>query len=186
MGRPAKRGSRSALRWRERFDALPSMRLLDVPGQGQGSPATSRKSFRLSGSAVAGAVSPPLAAGFDMHGVAGVDNPSPGPGRSPQDAVNEHLQQIGLKPCFEAGPSFSWRQGRACPLSTRRANAPMTQSIAEHWGVLEGQRQLMGRPTHVPDAQIAATALERGLTVVTRNVKDFEGLGATLINPWYE
>ena len=63
---------------------------------------------------------------------------------------------------------------------------PMTQSIAERWGVLEGQRQLMGRPIHVPDAQIAATALEHGLTVVTRNVKDFEGVGATLINPWDE
>lgn len=36
----------------------------------------------------------------------------------------------------------------------------------------------------VPDAQIAATALEQGLTLVTRNVKDFAGLGITLINPW--
>ena len=44
----------------------------------------------------------------------------------------------------------------------------------------------MGRPIHVPDAQIAATAPEHGLTVITRNVKDFEGLEATLINPWDE
>jgi predicted nucleic acid-binding protein len=31
---------------------------------------------------------------------------------------------------------------------------------------------------------IAATALERGLTLVTRNVKDFAGLGVTILNPW--
>jgi toxin FitB len=61
---------------------------------------------------------------------------------------------------------------------------PMTQTIAERWGILEGQRQLSGRPLHVPDAQIAATALEYGLTVVTRNGKDFEGLGVTVLNPW--
>jgi len=31
---------------------------------------------------------------------------------------------------------------------------------------------------------IAATAIEHGLTVVTRNVKDFSGLGVDLFNPW--
>lgn len=61
---------------------------------------------------------------------------------------------------------------------------PMNQTIAERWGVLEVQRQLMGRPLHVPDAQIAATALEHGLTLVTHNVKDFEGIGVTVLNPW--
>lgn len=33
---------------------------------------------------------------------------------------------------------------------------------------------------------IAATALEHGLTVVTRNTKDFEDLGVALINPWLD
>ena len=44
---------------------------------------------------------------------------------------------------------------------------PITETIAERWGVLEGQRQLAGRPLHVPDAQIAATALEHRLTLIT-------------------
>ncbi len=45
-------------------------------------------------------------------------------------------------------------------------------------------------PMHVPDpksyrdAMIAATALEHGFTVVTRNVGDFEGMGAKLLDPW--
>ena len=43
---------------------------------------------------------------------------------------------------------------------------------------------------HIPnrrnevDALIAATALVRGLDVVTRNVKDFEGVGAIIVDPW--
>ena len=61
---------------------------------------------------------------------------------------------------------------------------PLTQTIADRWGILEGQRQLAGRPLNVPDAQIAATALEHGLTIVTRNVGDFEGLGVVILNPW--
>lgn len=43
---------------------------------------------------------------------------------------------------------------------------------------------------HVPDrlserdAMIAATALVHGMTVVTRNLADFEASGVPLINPW--
>jgi toxin FitB len=33
------------------------------------------------------------------------------------------------------------------------------------------------------DGLIAATALEHGLTLVTRNAKDFESIGVTIFNP---
>lgn len=45
---------------------------------------------------------------------------------------------------------------------------------------------------HVPDRSnecdvlIAATALVHGLTVVTRNVADFQSSGVRLINPWVD
>jgi predicted nucleic acid-binding protein len=39
-------------------------------------------------------------------------------------------------------------------------------------------------PLSTADGMIAATALEHDLTVVTRNVKDFAGLGITVFNPW--
>ena len=61
---------------------------------------------------------------------------------------------------------------------------PIDETIAERWGVLAGQRRLKGRPLGVADGLIAATALHHKLTVVTRNVKDFESLGVTVFNPW--
>ena len=61
---------------------------------------------------------------------------------------------------------------------------PLTRFIAERWGALEGQREQIARPLPAPDGQIAATALEYDLTLVTRNVKDFEELGLRIFNPW--
>lgn len=37
---------------------------------------------------------------------------------------------------------------------------------------------------HLEDALIAATAITHGLTVVTRNTKDFEAFGVMLLNPF--
>ncbi|MCC6586570.1 MAG: type II toxin-antitoxin system VapC family toxin [Bryobacterales bacterium] len=61
---------------------------------------------------------------------------------------------------------------------------PVTRSVAETWGRLEAHRHQVGRPLSVPDGQIAATAIESELLLVTRNVSDFEGLGVEIVNPW--
>jgi toxin FitB len=39
-------------------------------------------------------------------------------------------------------------------------------------------------PRPMRDALIAATALVHGMTVVTRNVRDFEPLSVEILNPW--
>ncbi|KWV56520.1 twitching motility protein PilT [Rhizobium altiplani] len=39
-------------------------------------------------------------------------------------------------------------------------------------------------PKPINDAYIAATAFTRRMTLVTRNVKDFESMGVSLVNPW--
>lgn len=41
-------------------------------------------------------------------------------------------------------------------------------------------------PRPVRDGLIAATALVHGMTVVTRNVADFESTGVSLLNPWVQ
>lgn len=53
------------------------------------------------------------------------------------------------------------------------------RAIAERWGHL-------GTPDLVPaiDALIAATAIERNLAVVTRNVKHVAGTGASYVDPF--
>jgi predicted nucleic acid-binding protein len=61
---------------------------------------------------------------------------------------------------------------------------PVTKEIADRWGVLDGTCQLRGTPANTADGMIAATALEHGLTVVTRNVKDFSLFSVPLFNPW--
>ncbi len=77
----------------------------------------------------------------------------------------------------------SWLERKLTELFSGQA-LPVTQAIAKRWGSFDGLRQMAGLPLAVPDGMIAATALEHGLTMVTRIVKDFEGLVLTIINPW--
>lgn len=58
-------------------------------------------------------------------------------------------------------------------------------SAAEQYALIRAQRQRAGRPISTEDAQIAAIALAAHLTLVSRNVKDFDGIeGLEVINPW--
>lgn len=52
-------------------------------------------------------------------------------------------------------------------------------SVADEWGRLRARRSVP-----VMDALIAATARVHGLTLVTRNVRDFANLGVSLLNPF--
>jgi predicted nucleic acid-binding protein len=56
---------------------------------------------------------------------------------------------------------------------------PLTTGIARRWG-----RLAAGIPNKEMDMAIAASALEHGLTVVTRNVSDFAPTGVPTLNPF--
>jgi hypothetical protein len=56
---------------------------------------------------------------------------------------------------------------------------PIDIEIAERWGRLSAAATLPAI-----DGLLAATALTRDLTVVTRNVADFAPSGARVLNPW--
>lgn len=56
--------------------------------------------------------------------------------------------------------------------------------IAERWGTVSAEATRAGKHVHVIDGLLAATALVRGLTVVTRNVSDFAGAAVPVLDPW--
>jgi predicted nucleic acid-binding protein len=76
-----------------------------------------------------------------------------------------------------------WFDSFLIPLSGERI-LPVTHRIGDRWGVLDGECRMRGMNLNTADGLIAATALEHGLTVATRNVKDFTGLGVPILNPW--
>ncbi len=55
----------------------------------------------------------------------------------------------------------------------------LDEDTAQLWGKLRSPHH-----EHVIDKQIAATAMIHGLTVVTRNTKDFLKTGAKVLNPF--
>jgi len=61
---------------------------------------------------------------------------------------------------------------------------PIDEPIALRWGEIVVRADQSGRPTSFADGLIAATALELGMTLVTRNIADFEPFGVSLFNPW--
>ncbi len=61
---------------------------------------------------------------------------------------------------------------------------PIDEPVALRWAEIAARAEQSGRPGSFADGLIAATALGRGLTLVTRNVTDFEPFGVSLLNPW--
>ncbi|HEY6343850.1 MAG TPA: type II toxin-antitoxin system VapC family toxin [Bryobacteraceae bacterium] len=56
-------------------------------------------------------------------------------------------------------------------------------AIAHRWGSITAEARSKGITVSTSDSLLAATALEHDLRPVTRNGKDFSGLGVTLLNP---
>lgn len=61
---------------------------------------------------------------------------------------------------------------------------PVDEKVAYAWGDLMGFAKQRGRGLSSMDGLIAATAIANGLRLATRNVRDFEGLGVELFDPW--
>jgi toxin FitB len=69
-------------------------------------------------------------------------------------------------------------------LNEQCAVLDVTAAIAARAGHLRGELRRQGLARTQADMLIAATALEHRMPVVTRNVRDFEGLGLPLLNPF--
>lgn len=69
-------------------------------------------------------------------------------------------------------------------LSAQGRILPIDQETAIIWGEVTARVEKVGRPIPAIDGLIAATALQHGLHLMTRNVSDFEATGVLLIDPW--
>ena len=58
---------------------------------------------------------------------------------------------------------------------------PIDVQVADRWGRLVAAA---GRPLPALDSLLGATAAQHGLSMVTRNARDFADLGLDVINPW--
>ncbi len=61
----------------------------------------------------------------------------------------------------------------------------VSDPVVRRWGRISGSvRKATGVSPSVIDTMLAATALEHDLHLVTRNVRDVIGSGASVFNPW--
>lgn len=70
------------------------------------------------------------------------------------------------------------------PLRFEERLIDVDPETANIWGRVMARGQAAGRPISAMDAFIAAAVLRHDMTLVTRNVSDFEALGIRYLNPW--
>jgi hypothetical protein len=76
-----------------------------------------------------------------------------------------------------------WLRGEL-PLRFEGRIALIDGAIADEWGRLVARQESRGRSISAMDALIAATAQVHALTLVTRNIADFQGSVKSILNPW--
>lgn len=95
--------------------------------------------------------------------------------------IRQGVCQVMAKDVAFAGILDRWLEARVKPTFDGRIIA-VTPLVAERAGRIAAMRT-----RGLADCLIAATALEHHLTLVTRNVADFQDLeGLEILNPWAE
>jgi toxin FitB len=78
-----------------------------------------------------------------------------------------------------------WLAHKVRPMFDKRV-LPITEDIMLKWRLLVEDGRKAGHTFSQPDLIIAATALHHGLTVVTRDVSDYQKARAPVLNPWLD
>jgi predicted nucleic acid-binding protein len=76
-----------------------------------------------------------------------------------------------------------WLTHKVRPMFEQRI-LPVTEDIMFKWRLLVEDGRKAGHTFSQPDLIIAATALEHGLTVVSRDTTDYERARVPVLNPW--
>ena len=79
----------------------------------------------------------------------------------------------------------SWLEDELIPRFDVRL-LDINRDIAQGWGMIMARAQASGLGLSSMDGLLAATAERRGLTLVTRNTKDFLNLGIDVLDIWRE
>jgi predicted nucleic acid-binding protein len=62
--------------------------------------------------------------------------------------------------------------------------APFDAEAAQHASTLMASRKMRGRPREMRDTMIAGIVLSRRATLATRNIRDFDDIPASFVDPW--
>jgi len=83
----------------------------------------------------------------------------------------------------ERRAQLSWLEDELVPRFKGRI-IEVDTAASRTWGVVGAIVESLGMNARAVDLLIAAQALTRGLTLVTRFDKDFSGSGVAVLNPW--
>jgi hypothetical protein len=78
-----------------------------------------------------------------------------------------------------------WLTHKVRPMFEQRI-LEITEDIMFKWRLLVEEGRKAGHTFSQPDLIIAATALHHGLTVVSRDVSDYQNTRVPLLNPWID
>jgi predicted nucleic acid-binding protein len=78
-----------------------------------------------------------------------------------------------------------WLAHKVRPMFEQRVLA-ITEDVMFKWRLLVEDGRKTGHTFSQPDRIIAATALHHGLTVVSRDVRDYQKVHVSVLNPWID
>jgi predicted nucleic acid-binding protein len=76
-----------------------------------------------------------------------------------------------------------WLTHKIRPMFEQRV-LPVTEEVMLKWRLLVEEGRKVGHTFSQPDLIIAATALEHGLTIASRDTTDYAKARAPVLNPW--
>jgi predicted nucleic acid-binding protein len=101
-------------------------------------------------------------------------------------SINLYEIRVGLL----ALPAGRWRAGleshfeRILQVAIQDRILHFDAESAERAAELSAERRRLGRPVEIRDTMIAGIVLASHATFATRNVKHFEEIASSLVNPW--
>jgi len=76
-----------------------------------------------------------------------------------------------------------WLTHKVRPMFAQRI-LPISEDVIVRWRLMVEDGRKAGHTFSQPDLIIAATAFHHGLTVVTRDISDYQRAGVAVFNPW--